>query len=95
MNNSVILLPSELTIVQAEEVKNQLLTAINEHDEVSIDDSQLVRIDTLGLQLLLAFVIHVTSKNKQLNWQCQSNVIKESVKQLGINDPILNKFIII
>jgi anti-anti-sigma regulatory factor len=93
MSESKILLPVELTIVQAEDVRNHILIEVEQHEEIHFDDSELVRIDTIGLQLLLASVIHIKSKNKALHWHCQSNVIKESIKQLGIDEPILNQYL--
>jgi anti-anti-sigma regulatory factor len=93
MSESKIVLPVELTIVQAEVIRNQILAEVEQHEEIHFDDSELARVDSIVLQLLLASVIHITSKNKILHWNCQSKVIKESIKLLGIDEPILNQYL--
>jgi len=93
MSESIIRLPTDLTIAQVEEFKNQVIDQIEENQEILIDDSSLIRIDTSGIQLILAIITHIISLNKKLSWQCESTCIKESLKQLGINDPILNQYI--
>ncbi|MEW6991731.1 lipid asymmetry maintenance protein MlaB [Colwelliaceae bacterium 6441] len=85
-------LPDELTIAQVEEYKSQFIDFINKNDVIELDDSQVNRIDTVGIQLLLAAVIYIAAQNKSLVWQNKSLIISQSIKQLGINDPILNKF---
>ena len=86
-------LPAELTIVKAEECKSQFIEYVEQHSEISLDDSDVSRVDTVGVQLLLAIVTYVVSQNKPLNWQNQSSIIKQSIKQLGLNEEILNQYI--
>lgn len=85
--------PTELTITQAEECKVLLIEHINEHEEITFDDSDVNRIDTIGIQLLLSAITYIASQNKKLIWQVKSPIIKQSIKQLGINEPILNQYI--
>lgn len=86
-------LPAELTIAQVESCKSTLMQYINENETLSFDDSDVKRVDTIGVQFLLAVVIYIASQNKNLNWQCQSPMIKESINQLGINETILIQYI--
>ncbi len=86
-------LPSQLTIVQAEECKANLLQLITENDVIELDDSQVTVIDTIGVQMLLALVTEIAAQKKKLIWNSGSNVIKESVKKLGLNEDILNQYI--
>ncbi|WDE03037.1 STAS domain-containing protein [Thalassomonas viridans] len=86
-------LPAELTIAQLEQCKASILELIEDNDAITLDDSDVVRIDTLGIQFLLATVTQFSSLNKQLIWQSQSSVIQASVKQLGLNEPILNQYL--
>lgn len=86
-------LPTELTIAQVESCKSTLMQYINENETLSFDDSEVKKIDTIGVQFLLAVVIYIASQNKELNWQCQSSLIKESIAQLGINETILIQYI--
>jgi len=85
-------LPAELTIAQVEICKSQFIEFIEEHDEIVIDDSEVNRIDTVGIQLLLTAVVYIAAQNKSLIWQHSSPIIQQSIKQLGINDPILNQY---
>ena len=93
MTAPVYVLPAELTIAQVETCKESIMDLVKQHDAIGLDDSKLVRIDTLGIQLLLGLVIHISSLNKQLDWQSDSVIIKQSIKQLGITEPILNQYI--
>jgi len=86
-------LPAQFTIAQVDECKTQLLQEINENDDISFDDSDVTSIDAVGIQLLLAAVTYIASQNKELNWNSQSSVIQESVKQLGLNEAILNQYL--
>lgn len=85
-------LPSALTIVQVDECKTQFLDYVEKNQELAFDDSELTRVDTVGIQLILTMVIHIASKKKHLNWQVSASVIGQSVAQLGINEPILNQY---
>jgi len=86
-------LPAQLTIAQIDDCKTQLLQEIGENDEISFDDSEVTDIDTVGVQLLLATVIYIASLNKELIWNSKSSVIQESVKQLGLDEPILSQYL--
>jgi len=86
-------LPAQLTISQVEECKTELLKLIDDNDVISFDDSDVASIDTVGVQLLLTAVTYIASQNKELKWNSSSSVIQESVKQLGINEAILNQYL--
>ena len=88
---AIIKFPTELTISYAEQFKSEVIDIVNANNELSVDDSELVRIDTTGLQLIIAMITYILSVNKSLNWQCHAACINESVKQLGVNEPMLNK----
>ncbi len=88
---AIIKFPTELTISYAEQFKSEVIDIINANNELLVDDSELVRIDTTGLQLIIAIITYILSVNKSLNWQCHAACINESVKQLGVNEPMLNK----
>ena len=87
-------LPAELTIAIVDECKSNFIKAVEEQDLIIIDDSEVVRIDTIGIQMLIAAVTYVAAQNKELQWQSTSPVIQESIKLLGINEPILNQYLV-
>ena len=93
MERPIIKLPAELTIAQVEECKSKILQQVENSDVILLDDSEVVRIDTVGIQLLLALVTHVSAQNKELQWQSCSPVIQESVKQLGLDEAILSQYL--
>jgi anti-anti-sigma regulatory factor len=86
-------LPTQLTIAQVDDCKNQLLLEIDKNDVINFDDSEVTHIDTVGVQLLLAAVTYIASQKKTLNWSSTSYVIQERVKQLGLNEAILNQYL--
>jgi anti-anti-sigma regulatory factor len=86
-------LPAQLTIAQVDDCKVKLLIEIDENDVISFDDSDVTNIDTVGVQLLLAAVTYIALQNKELNWSSTSSVIQKSVKQLGLNEAILNQYL--
>ena len=86
-------LPAQLTIAQVDDCKAKLLIEIDENDVISFDDSDVTSIDTVGVQLLLAAVTYIASLNKELNWSSSSSAIQQSVKQLGLNEAILNQYL--
>ena len=94
--STIIKLPVELTIAQVELFKQNVVELIStSQKELTIDDSGIVRIDTTGLQLILALIIHILSLHKDLKWQCGAECIIQGFKQLGMDEPILKQYIII
>lgn len=89
----MIKLPAELTIARVQECTINIINELEEQEVIVIDDSDVVRIDTVGIQMLLAAVTYISSQNKQLQWQSKSPAIKESIKCLGINEPILIQYL--
>jgi anti-anti-sigma regulatory factor len=89
MSDKTISLPSELTIVKISQIKATLMPLIDNCDAITIDDQSVVRIDTIGVQFLVAFIHYIISQRKKITWQNPSKLIKRSFKQLGITDPVI------
>ena len=89
----MIKFPSDLTIAQVDEYQAQIIPLIDDQDVITIDDSELVRIDTIGVQFILAVVTYIIAQGKEVKWQSKSSVLKESIQQLGISDAILLQYI--
>lgn len=85
--------PCDITIAKAESFKQSALEYIDEHDAIVFDDSEVIKIDTIGAQLLLSLVVFITTQNKSLNWQHSSEIVKETMVKLGINDPMLTQYL--
>lgn len=86
-------LPAHLTISHVEECKTELLQLIADNKVSSFDDRYVTSIDTVGVQLLLTAVTYISAQKKELKWNSSSSVIQESVKQLGIDEAILNQYL--
>lgn len=79
-------LPSALTIVQVEEYKSSVLMEIEGAHKVMVDDRKLIKVDTTGIQLLLSLLHTIISRGVELEWNSQNDLLKESVKQLGLEN---------
>lgn len=85
-------LPSQLTIAQVYTCQVELLEFIDINDTITLNSDDVEKIDTLGIQFLLAAVTYILSQNKELIWECSSSVIQNTVKQLGLNEALLTQF---
>ncbi len=94
----MIKLPCDLTIAHLDEYQAKILPLINDSKNksqtITIDDSELTRIDTLGVQFILAVVTYIIAQGKEIKWQSSSEVLRERINQLGISDAILLQYII-
>lgn len=85
-------LPAQLTIVQVATCQVELLEFVDINEKIILNSDDVEKIDTLGVQFLLAAVAYISSQNKELIWICNSSVIKNTVKKLGLNEVLLTKF---
>lgn len=80
-------LPADLSISQLEEARNTLLEQVEQIDtvqQIKITDHNIIKIDTVGVQMLLALLRSLISKNLSIEWQISSAILIESIKQLGL-----------
>jgi anti-anti-sigma regulatory factor len=59
-------LPAELTISEVSDYKLQFIEYIDEHENIILDGSEVTRIDTAGIQLLLSALVYVSAQKKIL-----------------------------
>ncbi|GLX76829.1 hypothetical protein tinsulaeT_01690 [Thalassotalea insulae] len=85
----MFILPTELTIANVDEYQSLFLEFVASHNDITLDTSRVSLIDTVGIQLLLTMVSHVVTQKKTLIWQNQSSIIEQSIRALGIDEPIL------
>lgn len=84
-------LPAELTIAHVEACRASLLELIEQAQEITLSDEDVVRIDTVGVQLILSIVTYLSLQNKTLHWCSSSKAVQHGFEQLGISEPLLNK----
>ncbi len=89
----MIKLPSELTIAHVDEYRSEIQPIIDENSIITVDDSKLERIDTIGVQFIIAVITYILAQGKELKWQSTSKVLHESVLQLGINEAMLMEYL--
>ena len=70
----------DLTIYHALEQKTQLLDALNESQALELDLSQVVEIDTAGLQLLLLAKREANKAGKRMTLTAHSPVVRELIE---------------
>ena len=71
-------------ISKSQALKNDMLTLINDNDEINIDASDVERIDGSALQLLCALFNYAHQNNLVINWLKPSEAFTQSAKTLGV-----------
>ncbi|NRA70529.1 MAG: STAS domain-containing protein [Gammaproteobacteria bacterium] len=92
MDALTIKLPAELEISEVTQCHSDILKQLTDCDpqqEIKIDASDLWRIDTAGIQLLVSLVDEASSQNKSITWHDITDELKECATRLGLFD-VLN-----
>jgi anti-anti-sigma regulatory factor len=79
-----ITLGSSCTIREAVALKAQLLEQIERPTPIGIDGGSVERVDTAGLQLLLAFALDCLERNLAYAWTSQSPKLAQAIELAGI-----------
>jgi len=80
----VLELCSVQDISKSQVLKNDILSLVNDNDEIDIDASEVERIDGSALQLLCALFIYSKQNNLIINWINPSDVFSQCVKISGM-----------
>jgi len=75
-----------LDISMVNEINQKLNTCINSGDDITINISNIERIDTAGAQMLCAFYQDTKSKNIKCEWTSPSEIFSKSIEQLGLSE---------
>ncbi len=79
-------LPVDLTISNLSTFKSDVTDLIEKSDDITFMDKSLNKIDTVGVQLLLVVINEIITRKKTFTWQINSETLKESIKQLGLEN---------
>lgn len=71
--------PGDMTIYEAAELHPILVDAINNHEKVCIDLSQVSEIDSSGLQLMIAVKKAADQANKTIVFESHSEAVIELI----------------
>ena len=77
-------LPAALTIASVEALHEKLEPLSIQGADVVVNGEGVERVDTAGLQLLLAFKQSLTKHNAGFKWQTPSQLLCEAADQLGL-----------
>jgi len=80
-----VALAGEVTIFTAEEIRRQLLAAIDGEDDVDVDLSQVTEIDTAGVQLIVAALREAAQRGRELSFTAGSAPVVEVMGLLGLS----------
>lgn len=83
---SALTLTAECTVAEADAFQAQLARRLQEPGAVTVDVSELQRIDTAGLQLLAAFVRDRRTAGRAVEWRGRAAALETAASLLGLND---------
>ena len=92
MDALTIKLPAELEISSVAQFHTSLVDTLSQREteqHLHLDASELRRIDTAGIQLLVALVREATAQNLKLTCQKPSNEFIQCAERLGLSDILL------
>ncbi len=78
-------LAAECTIADASALKGHLAKLLDESGIVTIDVSAVQRIDTAGLQIIIAFVRERESQGRQVQWRGHAPALANAAGLLGLS----------
>ena len=81
-------LAADCTLREAATLKAQLIATISPTDTVLIEGGAVERIDTAGLQLLVAFAQREQAAGRRLQWQSASDELRNASARLGLLDAL-------
>lgn len=64
----------------------QLLRALEDGSPVELDLTGVARMDTAGLQLVLAFVLEMKRQNRAVAITSASDVVRQSARSAGVGE---------
>ncbi|BBN82825.1 hypothetical protein PA25_28100 [Pseudoalteromonas sp. A25] len=79
-------LPSELAINQVEELHQLVLQELAVDQDVCVDISEVIRVDTASIQLFCALQKHLLAISHKILWHGYSQAFSNSVDELGLTE---------
>ena len=79
-----ITLPEEIRIANADQFKKDLIAAMENENQISIDGSKVTRVDTTAIQLLSSLSQECNELGQPIKWDGASDKLVRYVKLLGL-----------
>ena len=76
------------TLREAVAMKGQLLERLDQAGDVEIDAGHVEKIDTAGLQLLVAFSRQLRESHRELAWKAVAPELSRAAAQIGLADTL-------
>ena len=92
MDALTITLPEELNISEVTHFHTSIVDQLSQlapQQQININASELRRIDTAGIQLLVALVSEASTQTNKLTWQNPSDNLTQCAAHLGLSDILL------
>ncbi len=81
-------LPATMTISSVEALHEAMEPIVLQGCDVVVNGQAVEKIDTAGLQLVLAFKTAMTRQNVNFSWSACSDLLRESAQQLGLSQAL-------
>ena len=88
-NNNIIVLPDELSIKNVASVKSQMEAVLSGSEKFTLESGNLKVIDTAGIQLLIAFLVHCKKSSVNIEFSKFSESIDRFAENIGIDHALL------
>jgi phospholipid transport system transporter-binding protein len=85
---AAIVLEGSLDIAGAEQLRERLLQALSAKQNVTVDATNVERVDTAALQVLTAFFKDAVAQNMDIQWQDTSQTFNDAARLLGLHDAL-------
>lgn len=87
-DTAIVELPDNLTIASVEALHEQLEPLLNAGNDVMLNAAGVVRVDTAGLQTLLAFQRALLARSLQMSWSSPSPSLLDTAAQIGLRETL-------
>lgn len=81
-----IVLASQLDVANSLQLKKELGKVFRRKSPFEIDGASVERVDTAGLQVLVAFRAEARNRDIDLVWAAASDTLRKSAKLLGLTN---------
>lgn len=85
-SDNSIQLPSHLTIRQIEQVYRLCENALKGTANLRIDASDVTKVDTAGLQLLIALKLEMDQQHSAIEWAAVADELRQTAQFMGVHN---------
>lgn len=79
---------TDLNIQNAQGLKERLIKALSKAPTCTLNGSKVERVDSAGMQLLIAFFKEAEQSNVTIKWQAPSESLIKAGRLLGVIEPL-------